>query len=153
EGWPSNGAGRSFAQIGRFAITPDSRHLLAAYGGGIHKLDLRTGQHRAIPLSIKVSQCMSLGPRFSFPVEHESIQIRNLRGATLRPDGKQLAFTALRRLYVMDLPGGEPRLIGPGDGAGQFQPSYSPDGKWIAYVSWSETDGGHIWRVPATGGA
>lgn len=153
EGWPSNGAGRSFAQIGRFAITPDSRHLLAAYGGGIHKLDLRTGENRAIPLSIAVSQCMAPGARHTFPVGHEPLEIRNLRGATLRPDGRQLAFTALRRLHVMDLPGGEPRVLVRGDDAGQFQPAYSPDGKWIAYVSWSETDGGHIWRVPAAGGA
>lgn len=153
EGWPSNGAGRSFAQNGRFAITPDSHHLMAAYGGGIHKVDLRTGESSAIPLSIAVTQCMAPTARYDFPVEHGPLQIRSLRGATLRPDGRQLAFTALRRLYVMDLPGDQPKLLVPDDGAGQFQPAYSPDGKWIAYVSWSETDGGHIWRVPAAGGA
>lgn len=71
---------------------------------------------------------------------------------TLRPDGRQLAFSALRRIYTVDVPGGEPRAINV-QTEGQFQPSYSPDGKWIAYASWSEVTGGHIWRVSATGGA
>src|SRR5690606_13957580 len=92
EAWPSNGACRSFAQIGRFAIMPDSRHLVAAYGGGIHKVDLRTGESSAIPLSIAVTQCMAPTARYDFPVEHEPFEVRNLRGATLRPDGRQLAF-------------------------------------------------------------
>src|SRR5690606_14580033 len=83
EGWPSNGAGRSFAQVGRFAITPDSRHLMAAYGGGIHKVDLRTGENRAIPLSIAVTQCMAPAAEYVFPVGREPFEIRNLRGATL----------------------------------------------------------------------
>src|SRR5690606_30173392 len=35
---------------------------------------------------------------------------------------------------------------------GQFQPAYSPDGRWITFVSWDESEGGHVWRIPTTGG-
>jgi CubicO group peptidase (beta-lactamase class C family)/imidazolonepropionase-like amidohydrolase len=31
-------------------------------------------------------------------------------------------------------------------------PAWSPDGQWIAYVTWS-ADGGHLWKIPSRGGA
>jgi imidazolonepropionase-like amidohydrolase len=34
---------------------------------------------------------------------------------------------------------------------GEFQPTWSPDGVWIAYTTWSQTDGGHLYRVRADG--
>ena len=37
------------------------------------------------------------------------------------------------------------------DDAQQFKPVWSPDGKWIAYVSWEADTGGHIWRMRANG--
>src|SRR5262249_54926384 len=67
------------------------------------------------------------------------------------PDGRRLAFSALTRLYLVDLPGGQPRQVS-AEGAREFHPSWSPDGQWIAYVSWSP-EGGHIWKRPADAGA
>ncbi len=37
-------------------------------------------------------------------------------------------------------------------GINQFQPKYSPDGKWIAYVTWCDSTGGALWKIPASGG-
>src|SRR3546814_4725599 len=37
--------------------------------------------------------------------------------------------------------------------AGQFQPVYAPNGKSIAFVTWKDYEGGHVWRVDAHGGA
>jgi imidazolonepropionase-like amidohydrolase/Tol biopolymer transport system component len=34
---------------------------------------------------------------------------------------------------------------------GEFQPTWSPDGQWIAYTTWSQADGGHVYRVRADG--
>jgi imidazolonepropionase-like amidohydrolase len=34
----------------------------------------------------------------------------------------------------------------------QFQPAFSPDGQWIAYVTWCDSIGGSLWRIPAAGG-
>jgi hypothetical protein len=41
-----------------------------------------------------------------------------------------------------------PRPLAGGDRA--FKPAWSPDGQWIAYVTWS-MDGGHIWKMRADG--
>ena len=27
----------------------------------------------------------------------------------------------------------------------------SPDGKWVAYVSWDDKSGGHVWKMPLRG--
>src|SRR5262249_31780973 len=67
------------------------------------------------------------------------------------PDGKRVAFSALTRIYVMDVPGGKPTLLSP-EGAREYQPSWSPDGKWLTYVSWSP-QGGHLWKRSSDGNA
>ena len=59
---------------------------------------------------------------------------------------QKLAFTALDRLWVMDYPGGKPRRVSTSD-AGEHQPSWSPDGRFITYVTWSDLEGGHVYRV------
>jgi hypothetical protein len=65
------------------------------------------------------------------------------------PDGKALAFSSLTHLYRMDVPKGSPTRLVNGT-TREFQPAWSPDGQWIAYVSWG-SDGGHIWRARADG--
>ncbi len=60
-----------------------------------------------------------------------------------------MAFTALDRLYVMDLPSGTPRRVTNQD-VGEYHPAWSPDGAAIAYTTWDDSTG-HILRVAATG--
>src|SRR2546427_11023946 len=50
----------------------------------------------------------------------------------------------------MDIPGGKPQRMPPGS-AREFQPAWSPDGQWLADVTWSSA-GGDIWKVRAGGG-
>jgi imidazolonepropionase-like amidohydrolase len=54
----------------------------------------------------------------------------------------------------MEYPGGTPRRLTnvPDVAEGEFMPTWSPDGRTIAYVTWT-TRGGHIKRVSASGGA
>ncbi|MET0339319.1 MAG: amidohydrolase family protein [Caulobacter sp.] len=34
----------------------------------------------------------------------------------------------------------------------ELSPAWSPDGRWIAFATWSDFDGGHLWKVAAVGG-
>lgn len=135
----------------RAAFSPDSKFLFTAYDGAVNQIELSTGISVAIPIEVEVDQCLDPIIHFQVPVTEGPLKVRSMRSMTLRPDGKQLAFSALRRIYTVDVPGGKPRVVVP-QSDGQFQPSYSPDGRSIAYASWNETTGGHIWRVPANGG-
>ncbi len=134
-----------------YAFTPDGKSVLAAYGGKIHRIDARTGEDRVIPFSARVSQ--PVGTRLNFPIRVDDgpVRARLIQDPEPSPDGKHLAFSALTRLYLIDLPDGKPRQVS-AEGSREFHPSWSPDGKWIAYVSWSP-EGGHIWKRRATAAA
>ena len=128
---------------------PTASRSLAAYGGKIHRLDVGTGEDRVIPFSARVSQ--PVGSRLNFPIRVDDgpVRARLIQAPAPSPDGKHLAFSALTQLYVMDLPDGKPRAIS-AQGSLEFHPSWSPDGKWLAYVSWAP-EGGHIWKRAGDG--
>jgi Tol biopolymer transport system component/imidazolonepropionase-like amidohydrolase len=142
----------------RYDFMPDGQSLVVPIGGKIHRVDFATGESRVIPMTVRVQA--EIAPRVYTPVrveDTEQVRARLIRWPTLSPDGKRLVFSAMNRLYIMDLPGGIPRLLtsgtpgAPGTSEGEFMPTWSPDGQSVAYVTWS-TSGGHIKRVPASGG-
>jgi hypothetical protein len=59
-----------------------------------------------------------------------------------------VVFSALGRIWVMDLPDGTPRRLTDND-EGEFQPSWSPDGRFVIYATWKNMQGGHLYRVRA----
>ena len=133
-----------------YAFTPDGRHVVTTEAGKIVKVDVATGQATPIAFTAKVAQ--DLGPSLRFPrrVENGPVRARLIQDPTVSPDGRRLAFSSLTRLYVMELPSGTPAAVLP-EGTRAFQPSWSPDGNWIAYATWSGGEG-HIERVRASGG-
>ena len=132
-----------------YAFTPDGQSVLYTNNGKIHRVNIATGASSLIPFSADVS--LDIGPDLDAPyrVEEGPVRARLVQDPQQSPDGKQLVFSVLTKLYLMDLPGGEPRRLTQGD-AWEFKPVWSPDGRWIAYVSWT-MQGGHIWKIPADG--
>ena len=74
--------------------------------------------------------------------------IRQIRDGVPSPDGSKLAFVALDRLYVMEHPDGTPQRLTNQD-VGEHNPSWSPDGRWIAFVGWDDAEGGHVYKIRA----
>ena len=134
-----------------YAFLPDGKEIVISYGGKLHRLNIETHEDRSIPFTAAISR--ELGPRLYFParVDESPVRTRVIQGAALSPDGKRLAFSALTHLYAMDMGGAPPkRLLA--DGTREYQPAWSPDGKWLAYVTWSK-DEGAIWKMAADGSA
>ena len=133
-----------------YAFTSDGREIVISYDGKIHRVNVKSGKARVVPFTAKVSQ--EVGPLLNFPsrVEQGPVRARLIQVPSQSPDGKRLAFSALTHLYTMSIPDGRPTRITSGDSR-EFHPAWSPDGKWLAYVTWS-TEGGHIWKIRANGG-
>ncbi len=134
-----------------FAFTPDSRAIVVSYGGEIWRVPVDGGTPAKIPFTADVELEMGPEVRFTYEIDDEpTFTARQIRDATPSPDGKRLIFTALDRLYIMDYPDGTPRRLTRLD-VGEYQPTWSPDGSSIAFVTWSDQDGGHIYRMRADG--
>lgn len=133
------------------SFTPDSKELVASYGGKLWRIPVSGGNAVNIPLDIDVE--LEMGPRlkFNYPIsDEEDMLVTQIRDAVPSPDGKKLAFTALNRLYVMDIPTGSPARVTTFEMT-EAMPAWSPDGKSLAFVTWSETEGGSIYKVNTEG--
>ena len=136
----------------RMDFTPDNKSVVASYGGKIWNISIAEGSE-ATQIDFTVDTDLDLGPRldFEYPIEDTpQITARQIRDAVPSPDGTKLAFTVLNDLYVMDLPDGEPKRITELEMTEAF-PTWSPDGKWIAFSTWNPEEGGHIYRVQTNG--
>ena len=123
-----------------YSFTPDNQALIVSIGGKIKRVAIPSGQVTDIPFTAKVDQ--QLGPMVHLPIRVDTGQVlvRQIRNASPSPDGKRLAFSALDRLYVMDLPNGTPRRV-TNDTVKEQVPAWSPDGQWLAYVTWTDQGG------------
>ncbi len=134
------------------SFTPDSREVVAYYGGGLWRIPIDGSDPAPIPFRVDIG--MAIGPEvdFDYPIEDtETFVGKQVRDAVPSPDGSRVAFSLLARVYVMDWPGGTPERLTESD-ANEHQPAWSPDGEDIAYTTWDDTAGGHIYRVDSDGG-
>lgn len=142
---------RSGVPSSHFAFSPDSKSIYIGYGGKVHQVFLQDGKNKIIPFFAKVKSELGVFVYNEFPISHDSFQLKFARSVNRRTNGKQLVFSALGKIYTMNLPGAPPKLLVEQD-ANQFQPVYSFDGEWIAYVTWSDKYEGQLWKIKSTGG-
>ena len=133
-----------------YSFTPDSRALVLSYGGEIWRVPVDGSAAAKIPFSADVDLALGAEVRFEYPVvDSPTVVARQIRTPVPSPDGSRIAFSALNHLWVMSLSDSIPRRLTRLQ-EGEFYPTWSPDGQWLAFVTWTET-GGHIWKARADG--
>ncbi len=131
----------------------NGKTILVPQGGKIRRLNVDSGKVETIPFTAHVHRTISEMAYSSLPLRDDAFDAKFIRWQTASPDGKQIVFQAINKLWLMDLPGGKPhRLTASSFGLGEFSPAWSPDGKAIAFSSWDDANHGQLWTVAASGG-
>jgi Tol biopolymer transport system component/imidazolonepropionase-like amidohydrolase len=133
------------------SFTPDSKFLITTLEGKIWKVSVPDGSRTLIPFTARVEQPMGPAVHSELRVNDNPVKARRISDPKISPDGKNVVFSALGRLWVMGLAEGTPHRLTDTD-VGEFQPSWSPDGRFIVYATWENMkEAGHLYRIRASG--
>ncbi|MBK8247623.1 MAG: PD40 domain-containing protein [Gemmatimonadetes bacterium] len=151
---PMIGSGsKTIGVLPRYVWARDGRSILITQGGKLRRVDVSSGQVNTIPFTARVQRTLSQMARKEFRISDDPVQAKFLRWPSSSPDGRTIAFQAIGRVYAQNGANGTPRRLTAAPFAPlEFAPAWSPDGRWISFVTWDDTGRGHLWKVPATGG-
>ncbi|MFN7399248.1 MAG: amidohydrolase, partial [Sandaracinobacter sp.] len=136
------------------AWTPDNRSLVYWGGGKLNRVDADGGNAREIPFRVADNRQVIPAVHPGVEVAPDRFTTRMVRFATLSPDGRTVLFENLGKLWLKPAAGGPARrLTGGNDTARELFPTWSRDGRQIAYVRWTDAGLGTIWLTGAGGGA
>ena len=128
------------------SFTPDSKEVVASYGGKFYRIPVAGGDAINIPFEMETE--FLVGPRvdFKYPIKDDKDMIATqIRDAVVSPDGKQVALTVLNRLYLYDIQKATYKRI-TSNNFTEAQPTWSPDGSQLAWVTW-ENNAGHVYKL------
>lgn len=134
-----------------YSWMPDGKALVIWAGGKIQRIDAATGRADVIPFRARVKQSITEAVRFTQEVAPDSFDVRMLRWVTVAPDGKSVVYNALGKLWLRPLPSGKPRRLTDDETRFELFPTFSPDGRTIAYTTWNDDELGAVWTVRADG--
>jgi imidazolonepropionase-like amidohydrolase/Tol biopolymer transport system component len=131
---------------------PDSRTVVFWSGGRIRRIGVDGSGLAEIPFQVADTRDVIDPPRPQVEVAPNTFTTRMPRFAAISPDGRQVVFESLGRLYVRDAAGSAaPRPLTAQDGDFQLFPSWSRDGSRIVFVSWNDQRLGEIRTVAPDG--
>ena len=129
------------------SFTPDSQAVVASYGGKIYRIPITGGEAINIPFEVNESLAMAPQLKFDYPVEdNPTFTVNQIRDTQVSPDGSSMVFTALNQLYFMSFTNKKPRRLTQLSSL-EAMPTWHPNGKEIAFVSWDESAGGNVYKI------
>jgi imidazolonepropionase-like amidohydrolase/Tol biopolymer transport system component len=132
--------------------TPDSNTIVFWAGGKIRRVNRDGSGAAEIPFQVSDTRVVIDPPHPMMEVAPPTVTTHMPRFSSVSPDGSRIVFETLGRLYIRDVAGaGAPRLLTAQDGDFQLFPTWSRDGRTIAFVSWNDQRLGEIRTVAPDG--
>ena len=130
-----------------YAWTPDGHSIVITAQGKFVRVDVQTKQAAPIPFTAHVAQRVTKPLRFPQKVAPLRDTTKLLRWA--KRNGSSILYNALGKIYVKE-GAGEPRRLFNTNYL-EYSPNFSPDGRKITYVTWSDAEKGAVWIADANG--
>ena len=147
EGWAVHGV------YPNIDFTPDSKNIVYWSNGGIHRVEVATGNRTDIAFRVNDTRQVYAAPRFVVDVAPDRFRTRMVRWAQKVPGRDAVIFESLGRLFRQIDTVESVRLTRDNDDVFEFFPTLSRDGAWVYYVRWDDQNLGQIMRVSSRGGS
>lgn len=132
-----------------YAFSSDGQRVFYTVDGKLFSVDIDTKATSEIAFEIPVKLKHFPRKEFKYRLGVGPVRATIIRSPALSNKQSKLAFTAFAQVHVYDLTKDELKALTP-DSQTTAHPSWSPDDKRVAYVTW-DREGGHVWTVASTG--
>ena len=137
------------------AWLPGDRGIVFWAGGKLRRVAPDGSAAAIIPFRIDDTRVIVDAVHPQIAVAPDRFATRMPRWASVSPDGRTIVFETLGKLWTKPAAGGTARRLTQGSGTGaelESFPSWSRDGRQVAFVGWTDAGLGHVRTVSASGG-
>jgi Tol biopolymer transport system component/imidazolonepropionase-like amidohydrolase len=133
------------------AFSADGKSVFTLVDGKIQRIDLATRTAAPVPFVVNIKRELGALVKVDHAVDTGPLSVKHLRWLQNTSDGSTFVFSALGKIWI-GTKGAQPRRLTSSTDR-EYQPTISPDGQWIAWVTWSDARGGQLWKARIDGSA
>ena len=139
-----------FGVYPHFTWLKNNKDIVIWSGGKINKINIDSKKVINIPFQVNEKIKLTKTHRVKRKVFEETFTSKMIKNTQTSPDEKSIVFTSLGHIYKKELPNGKPERI---TNLTDFEaePSFSPDGKFIVFVTWNDAELGTIYKIKTNG--
>lgn len=132
--------------------SPDSKSIFFWAKGKIHRIDIADNNIEHIDFSVKDTRQVLKVPRPDRSVTTDNFRSHMPRFVQVSPDGSDVIYETLGKLYVRPAAGGTARrLTNLPENVREVDAAWSRDGQSVAFVSWTDKDLAKIHTITLSG--
>ena len=139
-----------------FSWMPDGNAIVLSQGGKLRRVNLADGVVATIPFEARFQRTMSEQNRPRRRINNEPFEVKVPRWLATSPERRHAScLRPSAACSAESFPDGTPRRFGGRgdlDTVSELSPAWAPDGSEIAFATWNDAEGGHVWKVAAEGG-